>query len=229
MSTLPRFYFSFRSPYSWIAARQLAEHLGERYGVLELIPFWEPDERMLASLKTMGGQFLYTQMSRDKHLYILQDIKRITTRLRYKMAWPIDRQPWWDLSHLAYLAAREQGKGMEFFWGIYRARWERGEDISAADTIRTVAKEAGLDPEKMVNAVEDDEIRKAGAQALYRAYREGVFGVPFFILGYEKFWGIDRLDLFTAALNSNLDSTLTRGNNDEGKNRPGQNTPGQST
>src|SRR5262245_62169356 len=94
----PRFYFSFRSPYSWMAARLLEERLDPRPYGIEYIPFWEPDEHTLSLLRSRGSDFLYTPMSRQKHLYILQDIKRIATGLGYSMAWPRDRgNLWWDL------------------------------------------------------------------------------------------------------------------------------------
>ena len=41
-----RYYFSFRSPYSWIATRVLEERLPGAYGgEIEYVPTWEPDDR----------------------------------------------------------------------------------------------------------------------------------------------------------------------------------------
>jgi len=205
-SARARFYFSFRSPYSWIGARLLEEEFDPKDSEIEYIPFWEPDERSLELLNAKGGEFLYTPMSRQKHLYILQDIKRITSKLGYLMSWPIDEKPWWDLPHLAYLAARRQGKGQEFFWAVYRARWERGENICSVETIRTLAEEIGLSPNKIAAAPDDNSIRAEGAEVLYSIYQDGVFGVPFFICGREKFWGIDRLYDFKLKLAKYNDS-----------------------
>ncbi|RAM48965.1 MAG: hypothetical protein C6Y22_24930 [Hapalosiphonaceae cyanobacterium JJU2] len=196
----PRFYFSFRSPYSWIGARLLEEEYNPKRSGIEYIPFWEPDKLSLELLTTKGGKFLYTPMSREKHFYILQDIKRITSKLGYSMSWPIDSQPWWEMPHLAYLAARRQGKQHEFFWAVYQARWERGENICSVETIRNVAVEVGLPPDQIAAAPYDASIREEGAEMLYKVYRDGVFGVPFFIVGHEKFWGIDRLDDFKLVL-----------------------------
>ena len=38
-------------------------------------------------------------MSREKHFYILKDIKRLATDLNYQQVWPVDRNGW-DLPHL---------------------------------------------------------------------------------------------------------------------------------
>ncbi|MHB8455175.1 MAG: DsbA family protein [Acidiferrobacterales bacterium] len=201
MKNPPRVYFSFRSPYSWIAMRLLAERLGGACADLEFLPFWEPDERTRVILQNMGGEVLYAPMSRAKHLYILQDIKRIAGEFNHRMAWPVDqREPWWELSHLGYLFACARGRGAEFFWGIYAARWERGQDISSTSTIREVAEGAGLDPDEIISAPEVGSLREAGARALYRSYIDGVFGVPFFIVDHSKFWGLDRLEFFLSAL-----------------------------
>lgn len=192
-----KFYFSFRSPYSWIAARRLQRALVLKDTAIELIPFWEPDDCTLGKLEKKGGEFLYQVMSRAKHLYILQDIKRMTTKLGYKLAWPVDTEcPWWDLPHLAYLSACQHGKGSAFFWAVFRWRWELGKNICLEPTIREIAEEVRLDPDETVQAPNDDQLREEGAEALYKCYRDDVFGVPFFMNGYQKFWGVDRLDDF---------------------------------
>ena len=60
--------------------------------------------------------------------------------------------------------------------------------------------EIGLDADVLVGVPNDPEIRALGAEALYRAYNDGVFGVPFFINRFNKFWGIDRIDDFVQSL-----------------------------
>ncbi|MBV8821090.1 MAG: DsbA family protein [Acidobacteriaceae bacterium] len=196
----PRFYFSFRSPYSWIAARRLQEKVPLDQLNLEYIPSWEPGEQILAAFHARGGKMPYAQMSRDKHFYILQDIKRLAKHFGYRMAWPIDRDPAWDLPHLGYLAARRAGKDRAFFWGAYRIRWEEGGDLCSMDTLRALATDIDLDPQVIEAAMQDPGLQQEGTETLYRGYRDGVFGVPFFITGHEKFWGVDRLDFFLRAL-----------------------------
>jgi 2-hydroxychromene-2-carboxylate isomerase len=198
MKQQPRFYFSFRSPYSWIAARMLAERSPAQK--LEYIPYWSPDTYSQQLLHARGGKTLYVDMSKEKHLYILQDIRRLTRKLGYQMAWPIDRNPWWDLPHLAYLRACRLGKGPEFFWAVHRSRWERAEDICSNAVLRQLADETGIDADELASAPDDADIRAQGVDALYRAYNDGVFGVPFFIHRFEKFWGVDRIEDFITSL-----------------------------
>jgi len=175
---------------------------------LDYIPTWEPDKVTLALLQERGGKVLYHPMSREQHLYILQDIKRLATNLGYRIAWPVDHEPWWELPNLACLAARQQGKGREFFHHLYRTRWEEGGNICSPEVIRRLADELDLDTEAVLRAPENPELRREGAEALLRCYRDGVFGVPFFVVGHEKFWGVDRISLFVAALHNQANSLV---------------------
>jgi 2-hydroxychromene-2-carboxylate isomerase len=197
----PRFYFSFRSPYSWIAARILERENARELYEIEYIPAWQSGAEILALLKSKNGDDLYTPMSKVKRLYILEDIKRLTSKLGYKMSWPIDRDPCWDLPNLAYIAARNYGKEHSFFWAIYQARWEEGQDVCSIDNIQSLAEKVGLNPEAIVEAINDPVVRQTGVELLYKSYRDRVFGFPFFVNGNgEKFWGTDRLEDFISSI-----------------------------
>lgn len=203
-SLLPRFYFSFRSPYAWIAARQIEESSQISPAGLDYVPVWEPDSKTMHLLTDLGGDFLYVPMSKHKRLYILQDVKRIAAKLGYQMQWPIDQSPHWEVPHLTYLEACRQGKGPLFFKKVYELRWQHGEDICATETIRHLAADIGLDADRLLAAIDHPDIRQAGAEMLYKAYRDSVFGFPFFVSrdGRHKYWGADRLTDFMASLAS---------------------------
>lgn len=188
-----RLYFSFRSPYSWIAARLIEERYAFLKGDLEYIPYWEPDEETARRLAEKKGTFLYRAMSREKHLYILKDIKRQVARHGYWIVWPVDRSPWWERPHLAYLAAKRKGRAEAFRRLAYRARFEEGRDICDGSVIEEIGDAIGVAPAELLGAPEDAELRDAGAEALRRADRDGVIGVPFFAWDHERFWGVDRL------------------------------------
>ncbi|MFJ5811463.1 2-hydroxychromene-2-carboxylate isomerase [Streptomyces sp. NPDC093093] len=198
----PRWYFSFRSPYSWMAYRDLVDRHPDVAGRIDWLPFWEPDEPALDELERSNITLPYVPMSKEKHLYILQDVRRLARARGLDMVWPVDPAPRWEVSHLAYLAADRLGAGPEFIAETYRARWELGEDISDPDTMRRIGRTLGLDPEVLARAHEDPTIRASGLDALNSLHRDGVFGVPFFISGFDKFWGVDRLSDFVEQLNA---------------------------
>ncbi|MFF7559734.1 2-hydroxychromene-2-carboxylate isomerase [Streptomyces pseudovenezuelae] len=196
----PRIYFSFRSPYSWLAFHDLTTHHPQVVESLEWRPFWEPDapsERLLAEA---GGRFPYTPMSREKHLYMLGDVRRLAARRGLTVTWPQDVDPWWEASHLAYLVAAAEGRGLAFAERVYRARWQEGLDISDRATIGRLAADVGVSADAAEHAADDDGIRAEGTRALLDIHRDDVFGVPFFIHRRQKFWGVDRLTDFLTAL-----------------------------
>ena len=188
-----RWYFSLRSPYSWLTYRDLMAHYPDVAGALRWIPFWEPDERSERMLHAAGGRFPYVAMSRPKHLYMLQDVRRLARARGLSITWPADRSPCWEVAHLAYLVAEAEGMHREFVAAVYRERWERGRDICLPATIAAIGRELGLDPDRLAGAADDERVRDRGTEILLAIDRDGVFGVPFFIRGYDRFWGLDRL------------------------------------
>ncbi|MEQ4299796.1 DsbA family protein [Plantactinospora sp. B6F1] len=196
----PRFYFSLRSPYSWLAYRDLHQRHPELPSELEWVPFWEPDEHSSRLLAEAGGEFVYTPMSRAKHLYVLADVRRLTAQRGLTLRWPVDREPIWEIPHLGYLVAARHGAGAAYLERAYRARWDEGRDICDRATVAGIAAELGLDPAGVSGAADDPEVRRQGVAALLDIYRDGVFGVPFFVHGHDRYWGVDRLDAFAASV-----------------------------
>ncbi|WP_263869244.1 2-hydroxychromene-2-carboxylate isomerase [Streptomyces sichuanensis] len=207
----PRWYFSLRSPYSWLAYRELTENAPDVADAVEWRPYWEPDEESARLLAQEGIRLPYVPMSKEKHLYILQDAKRLATERGLSIAWPLDTAATnWDVSHLAYLVAEDAGRGRDFIAAVYRARWERGMDVSDRATIAAIGEELGLDSQVLANAADDPGVRRRGLEALRLVARDGVFGVPFFIHRHDKFWGSDRLSGFIASVRAQAEPAGTR-------------------
>jgi 2-hydroxychromene-2-carboxylate isomerase len=179
---------------------RLAELLGERVAGLELVPFWDPDAETYAALRAGGGDFHYVQMSKAKHLYILHDTKRQAQRLGLRMVWPVDVDPWWEVPHLAWLQAKAVGRAWPFYRAAAAARWERGANICDPEVVRALGAECGVDGELLADAARDPGLRRQAVDCLMAAYRDDVFGVPYFRLGFDRFWGLDRVDAFVDAL-----------------------------
>jgi 2-hydroxychromene-2-carboxylate isomerase len=192
----PRLYFSFRSPYSWLAINRLRSEVPGVADMIEFYPYWDPDRQTNAELDQRGGVFHYVQMSRPKHLYMLLDTKRLAQQQGQSMAWPVDVDSWWELPHLAWLRARREGLTWEFYDAVIQARWGRGDDICEPDVIRAAAEQAGLEPDLALGAPQDPEIRQEGIDCLYQAYLDDIFGIPYVKWGRHRFWGFDRLDAF---------------------------------
>jgi 2-hydroxychromene-2-carboxylate isomerase len=189
----PKLYFSLRSPFSWMALRRLEERIPNADEVIDYIPFFDPDAETARLLAERGGEFHYTAMSKAKHLYILNDTKRLAAKFGYEMRWPVDVDPWWELPHLGWLKAKQLGLHREFYRAVTKARWERGENICDEQVLGPVLADAGLPVEPLLAAASDPRMRAAGVDALLSAHEDDIFGIPYFRWGMQKFWGLDRL------------------------------------
>jgi 2-hydroxychromene-2-carboxylate isomerase len=196
----PTFFFSLRSPYSWLAWHDLKTRYPTLLKRLRLVPFWEPDKDNENRLGERGEVFLYSAMSREKHLYILSDIKRLSLQRGLAVHWPIDIDPHWEVPHLAYLAADALGRGPAFIDAVCRLRWQEGRDICDPKTMAALASSLDLPAELLAQAHADSELRAKGLAALHECVESRVFGVPFFMAGFERYWGLDRLPDFIGAV-----------------------------
>ncbi|MFC9897597.1 2-hydroxychromene-2-carboxylate isomerase [Nocardia sp. NPDC127579] len=199
-STPPRHYFSFRSPYSWLAFRDMKELYGHLPDELTWIPYWDPDEDILARTRAAGADFVYVPMSKEKHRYLLQDIRRLTQRRNLRVTWPFDNAVRWEVAHIGYFPAAEQGRGLEYIDRVYQARWTEGRAIDDPAVIADIATELGLDPELVSTAADDPRYRDLAVEALSTAFHDDVFGPPLFIVGRQKYWGLERLEEFVEAV-----------------------------
>ncbi|MFF2650687.1 2-hydroxychromene-2-carboxylate isomerase [Streptomyces sp. NPDC058045] len=195
----PRWYFSLRSPYSWFAYRDLTEKYPDALDRIEWIPYWEPDEESTRLLTGAGVTLPVMPMHRTKNFYILRDARRWAHARGWEVTWPVDRAPHWEVSHLAYLAAEDQGLGRSFVELAYQARWLQGRDLAERETVADIARELGL-PASLADSVDDPDLRIRGVECLISAYHDDAFGVPFFVHGREPFWGAERVSAFVAAV-----------------------------
>ncbi|GGR89317.1 hypothetical protein GCM10010252_30260 [Streptomyces aureoverticillatus] len=201
MKQRPRLYFSLRSPFSWMGLRRLEALYPQARQHIDYRPFWEPGRQLTEQLTARGSGFHYAQMSRAKHRYILQDTKRLATRFGYRMTWPVDvEDPWWDLPHLAWIKARQFGRHHQVYELMTTARWGRGENICDAEVLRKVLAAGGQELTVLVEAVHDPQVRAEAVDALATTYDDEVFGIPYFAVGWHRFWGLDRVEDFLAKL-----------------------------
>ncbi|WP_018680558.1 2-hydroxychromene-2-carboxylate isomerase [Actinokineospora enzanensis] len=201
---VPRIHFSFRSPFSWLGLLRLRELVPDLDDRVRFVPFWDPDPQTDAALAEQDAGFHYVQMSKAKHLYILQDTRRQAARLGVTMRWPIDDDPWWEVPHLAWLAAQRLGRGREFYDEVCAARWERGEDVCVPEAVRAIAGRLGL-PAAIADATGDPDIRAEATRCLVAAYHDDIFGIPYFRVGPHRYWGLDRVESFAEALLARAD------------------------
>lgn len=196
------FYFSFRSPYSYLAAPQV-EQLVAKYDI-------EPRMRIVLPIAVRIPGF-FKQVNPLWPPYLLRDTFRISQMIGVPYRWPrpdpivmdvgkgevAAEQPYiYRVSRMGAAAARA-GKGLAFvrrashaIWSGEIDNWHEGDHLARA------AGEAGLDSAALEQAVVDDaealDAEIAANEADQR--KAGHWGVPLFVFNDEPFFGQDRLD-----------------------------------
>ena len=183
------YFLALQSPYVYLAGQHPWEIAARHGAELVLRPL---DVAQL--FPRMGGK-VREERHPARNDYALQD----RTRQARKLGLPLLEAPPFRAANpapaaYALIAAQKAGGGDlgAYVAAIARAIWVEGRDFSDDEVIRAALSGAGFDP-----AVADRGLLMAAetyAANLEDAVSRGVFGVPFFIVEDQKFWGQDRLE-----------------------------------
>lgn len=184
-----RFYWSFRSPYAWLAFHQAEPALSDLPVELEYLPFFPPPD-FPNDPAAVPSKLEYI---------IRHDIPRLAEAYGLPIQPPAELDVDWIRPHAMWVYASDRDKGLEFGKGVFAARFSRGQSLTDA-VLGSIAREVDLDPEKTVQSGDDADHQARVAQGLAQAQQDGVFGVPFFIYRGERFWGHDRLGWLVRAI-----------------------------
>ncbi len=139
-----------------------------------------------------------------KGAYLLDDLKVWSAYygvpLDFPECFPISS----ILAMRAAIAADRLGKGSEFASQVMQLYWVDGGDPSDADSVKKVASSVGLDGDKIIQMVQEPEIKDALKQNSAEAVKRGAFGAPTFFVGEKMFWGNDRLIVLEAYLKGKI-------------------------
>lgn len=175
------FYFSFRSPYSYLAMQR----------TLAIADAWRLELRLRPVLPmVMRGQ----DLPRAKLVYIGKDARREAERHNVEFGnWcdPLGAGVERCLAVLAYAASER--KAREFMLAAAGHIWAKGTDVATDNGMREVTDSLGLFWPDVVAAMQNESWRlqvETNQQALAEA---GAWGVPTFVFGTLCLWGQDRL------------------------------------
>jgi 2-hydroxychromene-2-carboxylate isomerase len=195
------FYFSFRSPYSWLAVRQVRA-LAESHAL-------DVTLRVVRPLAVRTPDF-FKSVNPMWPPYLFRDVTRIAERLGLTFRWPrpdpvvqdlakgtiaADQPHIGRLSRMGVLAA-EQGAGLAYVEAVSHLIWSGEVDgWDQGDHLARAALAAGLDPVALeTRAVAEGDRLDAVLLAHESAQAAaGHWGVPLFVYRDEPFFGQDRL------------------------------------
>ena len=183
------YFFATISPFTYLAGARLEEVAARHGASIRYIPLDAP-----ALFPRTGGQLL-ADRHESRKAYRLQELRRAATKQGVKIDipaafFPVNPAP----ASYAIIAAAKAGGGdlAGLCRAFPRAVWAEGRNIADDEVVKELLAAHGFDP-----AVADRYMLAAAetyAKNLEEAVSRGVFGVPFYMVADEKFWGQDRLD-----------------------------------
>lgn len=195
-------YFSFRSPYSYLAAGRYVK-LSEDYDLtINLRTVWPIAIRDPGFFERENPMWLS---------YLLKDIIRVAQFERLPLSSPnpdpivqnmstreiAAEQPLiGHVSHLGVVAQR-RGAGLAFAHAVSSMVWGGVKDWNSDDNLGSAAEKSGLALDEMRAEVDADT---AGIEAEIKANQDalekaGHWGVPTLVFEGEPFFGQDRIDI----------------------------------
>ncbi|WND02961.1 DsbA family protein [Temperatibacter marinus] len=194
------FYFSFRSPYSYLAVP----------GAIEIQNRYNVDINFRPVLpQALRNPAFFKAANREKVDYILMDWTRRAELLNMPHAWPspdpvvqnmetfeiATEQPY--IYTLIYLGieANRQRKGLEFAKEVSSLIWGGTKDWHQGGKLALATVKSGLDYYAMEKAVKETSLYEAELSHNHQDHNAcGHSGVPTFVYKGEPFFGQDRLD-----------------------------------
>ncbi|MDJ0947771.1 MAG: 2-hydroxychromene-2-carboxylate isomerase [Alphaproteobacteria bacterium] len=181
-------YFDFVSPHSYIAMPAI-EEVAARHGraldwrAVSVFQIWDAiDYHPIGKPKA-------------KARYVRRDFERCAAVAGLPFAMPkpfpldcvLARQAAWRLQQ------NQPETAPAFMRAVFHRYWGEGQDISTAEQIAASTAAIGVDLD-LLQAAESDPEAAAGVRAnSEQAVADGAFGVPYFLVDGEPFWGQDRI------------------------------------
>jgi len=181
-------YYSFRSPYSYLALDRIFS-LADAYGV-------ELEVRPVLPMVMRG-----LPVPREKILYIVQDASREARHLGIpfgKICDPLGTGA--ERCIAVFFHARSQSKERAFMRSAGQAIWSEGIDVATDDGMRLVTERAGLSWPGVAAAMVDESWRETVRENRQSLTEAGLWGVPAFVIGDVALWGQDRIWLLARQL-----------------------------
>lgn len=201
MTLTAELYFSFRSPYSYLAVgryRALTEECDLAIALRVVLPIALRDPDILFSGNPNAGRYIFIDAARSAQMLgipyrwprpdpVVQDLMTRATAAE---------QPYIHrLSRLGE-AAERRGRGLAFADEVSRLIWSGAVDgWHEGDHLAGAAARAGLDLAELETQVRDDaDALDAGIAANHQALdAAGHWGVPTLVFEGEPFFGQDRI------------------------------------
>ena len=198
MSKTIDYFMSPQSPWCYLGHERLVALAAEKSALVDIRPF------DLGKVFSVSGGLPLAKRPPQRQAYRLTELARWAAHLKL----PLNLQPKFfpvqpeQACNLIIAARTALGADAALRLGgaIGRALWAEEKNIADDATLAQIADLCGLDGKMLVKSA-----ATAGVQQQYQkntddAMAINVFGVPWYVVDGESFWGQDRLDFVARAL-----------------------------
>ena len=188
------YYFGFSSPFAALADAQIDALVEEAGATLDPIPITGPP---LEPLEGIAKTIFDLRSS-----YQYEDAARWARKLGLPWHFSAPPEPRIEAmdASLGYYVALDGNREREYRNAVFRAYWADGRDIDDRKVLGDCASQAGLSPDDFAKGLDDERHLSSFWTRAANGLKDGVFGVPLFVVDSQRFWGNDRLDFLRAAL-----------------------------
>ncbi len=192
---LIRLYYDYKSPFTYLAMAPAYALMESHRVKLRYIP------REIDIRATYGGELEQRpELTWRKIRYLYLDMRRFANERGLVIRGP---QKIFNsrLSLISGLFADQHGLFRPYSDRVFERFFKRELDLEVESELAAVMTEVGLDPAAFRRYAASDGPRDY-KEAVAEAERDGIFGVPTFIVDGEPFWGNDRVDWIVKKLDA---------------------------
>jgi len=187
MSTTVEIYYSFQSPYAYLALDSLYEII--RSFDAEFI--WQP-----FSAKAAGQQIPVTPVNPEKLSYLFEDTKRYAEEQNLPLVYPDDwPQNEFDPGRVTRgaVVALDLDVLMEYNYKVFHKCWGLGENPNSDEFMSELCEDLDIDLGEFLSKVSSSDTRERVKGIYKRGKKFGVFDTPTIVIGNDRFVGLDKL------------------------------------
>jgi 2-hydroxychromene-2-carboxylate isomerase len=187
MSINVEIFYSFQSPYSYLALDQTYE-LEKNYDIVLL---WQP-----FSAKASGQPITPAPIIPDKLSYLFEDTKRFADEhslpLIYPEGWPENEFDPGRATRGA-VVANDMGVLLEYNYKVFHHWWGLGQNPNDEAFVNELCEELDVDLGEFLSKVSSSDTRERVKGIYKRGKKLGVFDTPTFLIDKERIVGMDKV------------------------------------
>ena len=193
------FYFALPSPWTYLAGPRFRELVQRNNLDVKWKPFDVSRVFGLTGTKPVKERPPQIQANRLTDLARWRSFLDMELHLEPKF-FPVNPSP---AAHMVISALQNGANVMDLANAYMTAVWVEERDIADPNTIIAIANEQGLDGAALFDQIENAAVLEELEENTQEAIARNVFGTPTWIYENELFWGQDRLDFLSRAIEKN--------------------------